>query len=269
MIIRNQQDVTDAVLSELERASKRVMQVDADVLRDLAPQGVLRAAINLGNTVLAQRASPGAPLTGVSVDLAQALAEQLSVPLEFVVYDAAGKVFGGLQDQQWDVAFLAVDETRAEYVAFSPPYLQIEGCYVVRADAPWQRSRELDVPGVRIAAGKGGAYELFLTRNLKAAQIERFATANEAFAAFLEQGFEAAAGIRAVVTAFASTRTDLRVLDDNFMTIDQAMCVPRSHAAGAAFVARFVEDMKAQGSVARSLASSGQTTAKVAPASIL
>jgi polar amino acid transport system substrate-binding protein len=245
------------------------MTIDAQVLQDLAPRGVLRAAINIGNTVLAQRSGPTGALTGVTVDLAQALAERLAVPVEFIVYDSAGKVFNGVAERGWDIGFLAIDSTRAEQVIFSPPYLQIEGCYVVRSNAPWQTSQTLDAGAVRITVSKGSAYDLFLSRHLKAAHIERFETTQEAFEAFVAQEFEAAAGIRSLVSAFAMTRPNLRVLDDNFMTIEQAICVPQLRAAGAAFITRFIEDMKAQGHVANSLARSGQTTAKVAPPSTI
>jgi polar amino acid transport system substrate-binding protein len=242
------------------------MAVDAQVLRELAPHGVLRAAINLGNTVLAQRSTTGGKLTGISVDLARELARTLKVPVELVTFDAAGKVFDALANDGWDVAFLAVDTARAKDIAFTPPYVLIEGAFVVRADASFETSADVDQLGVRIAVGKGSAYELYLTRSLKMARLERLATAKEAFALFIDQGLEAAAGVRQVVATFASTRDDLRVLDDSFMTIQQAMGVPKERTAAAAFLTRFIEQMKAQGRIAESLERSRQTAAKVAPA---
>jgi polar amino acid transport system substrate-binding protein len=235
----------------------------------LAPGGVLRAAINLGNTVLAQRGADNGELSGelsgVSVDLARELAARLGVEVQFVTFDAAGKVFEALASNAWDVAFLAIDPTRGEQIAFTPPYVLIEGAYMVREASPLRRSEQVDRSGVRITVGAGSAYDLYLTRTLKEVQIERYATAAEAFEVFVTQGFDAAAGVRQVVSRYASTHEGLRVLDDSFMTIRQAMGVPKERADAASALAVFIEDMKANGSVADSLARSGQTAAAVAP----
>jgi polar amino acid transport system substrate-binding protein len=237
--------------------------------RQLAPNGVLRAAINLGNTVLAQRSGENGELSGVSVDLARDLAMRLEVDVQFVTFDAAGKVFEALARNEWDVAFLAIDPSRGEQIAFTPPYVLIEGAYMVRDTAPFRRSEQVDRSGVRLSVGAGSAYDLYLTRTLKEAQIERHATAAHAFAAFVTHGLDAAAGVRQVVTQYASTHEGLRVLDDSFMTIRQAMGVPKGRAEAAAALAVFIEEMKAQGRIAASLARSGQTAAAVAPPAIL
>jgi polar amino acid transport system substrate-binding protein len=229
-----------------------------------APGGVLRAAINLGNTVLAQRCTDNGELSGVSVDLARELAKRLGVAVQFVTFEAAGKVFDALASNAWDVAFLAIDPARGEEIAFTPPYVLIEGAYMVREDSALQRSEQVDRSGVRIAVGAGSAYDLYLTRALRHAQIERHATAADAFEAFVTQGFDAAAGVRQVVSRYASAHADWRVLADSFMTIRQAMGVPKHRAQAAAALADFIEEMKAQGSIAASLARSGQTATEVA-----
>jgi polar amino acid transport system substrate-binding protein len=225
--------------------------------QQLAPTGVLRAAINLGNTVLAQRSADGNELTGVSVDLARELARRLGVEVAFSTYEAAGKVFEALASNAWDVAFLAIDPARSEQIAFTPPYLLIEGAYMVRNDAPFRHSDEVDRSGVHITVGAGSAYDLYLTRTLRQAQIERHATAADAFHAFATGGFEAAAGVRQVVQHYASAHEGLRVLDDSFMTIRQAMGVPKDHAEAAVALTAFIEEMKAQGNIVGSLQRSG------------
>src|SRR4051812_9602789 len=172
--------------------------IHPDAVRLLAPQGRLRAGINFGNAALAQRDAAGGTSTGISVDLARALADALGVPCELVGYDAAGKTMQGMARGEWDVAFLAVDPVRAQELAFTPAYVQISACYMVHADSPLQTSADVDAPGRRVAVGRGAAYDLHLTRSLQHAQIERFATAPEAFAAFESTPLEAAAGVRRV-----------------------------------------------------------------------
>ncbi|MEF7613620.1 transporter substrate-binding domain-containing protein [Aquincola sp. MAHUQ-54] len=105
------------------------------MLHDLAPSGRIRCAINLGNSVLAQRDPSGGKLRGVSVDLARALGERLGVEIELVLFDAAGKVFEAMASGAWDVAFLAEDPKRASHILFTLPYLGIEGAYMVPAMA--------------------------------------------------------------------------------------------------------------------------------------
>src|SRR5881392_969716 len=109
--------------------------VPPDVLKDLAPTGKLRAAINFGNGVLAQKGADGTP-QGISADLARELAKRLGVPLEFVAFEAAGKAFEAAKDNKVDVLFVAIEPVRAADVEFSPPYVLIEGTYMVLKDSP-------------------------------------------------------------------------------------------------------------------------------------
>ncbi|MCF5232873.1 transporter substrate-binding domain-containing protein [Pseudomonas sp. OE 28.3] len=230
--------------------------IDPQVLQQLAPDGVLRAAINLGNPVLAQRGADGEP-QGVSVALARALAEELGASLELITFDAAGKVFAALAEDVWRVAFLAIEPVREQQIAFSAPYVAIKGTYLVAADSALTQVAQLDAPGKRIAVGQGAAYDLYLSRTVQHAELVRAPTSAAAVDWFIEQGLDAAAGVR----DFLQTRVSAhwRLLDDNFMTIHQAMAVPVAHAAAAAFVKSFVERQKAKGGVKRGLLDSGQS----------
>ncbi len=141
------------------------------IAADLAPTGVLRASINLGNPVLAQ-GTPDAP-SGVTVDLARALAGRLGLPVELLCFDAARKSFEALTSGRADVGFLAVEPARAEQVAFTAPYVLIEGVYAVPDDSPLRTVEDVDAEGVRIGVKLGSAYDLFLTRTLRHADLVR------------------------------------------------------------------------------------------------
>jgi polar amino acid transport system substrate-binding protein len=238
--------------------------LDHAVLQDLAPEGVLRAAINFGNPVLAQLAPDGSP-QGLSVALAKALAQELDVQLEMVTFDAAGKVFAALEEGVWNVAFLAIEPVREEQIAFSEPYVIIEGTYLVAADSTYRHVQDLDQSGLKIAVGKGAAYDLFLSRTLKHAQLERAATSAGAVDLYIEQSLDAAAGVRQPLEKVAAGNPAYRVLDGAFTSIRQAMAVPRACEAGAAFVRAFVERKKAEGFVRTVLNENGQTDVTVAP----
>jgi polar amino acid transport system substrate-binding protein len=225
----------------------------ADVLRDLAANGCVRAAINFGNVVLAQKDARTGEARGVSVALARELARRLDVPVELVTFDAAGKVFEGLKTNAWDVAFLAIDPLRAEEIAFTSPYVVIEATYLVREDSPLRSVDDVDRQGNRIAIGRNSAYDLYLTRTIKHAEIVRRPTGGEALDMFLNEGLEAAAGVKEALVQFAQTHARLRVMPGRFMAIEQAMGTPRSRSAGAAYLRSFIDDVKASGFVARAL----------------
>ncbi|TRZ70159.1 MAG: ABC transporter substrate-binding protein [Rhodocyclaceae bacterium] len=223
----------------------------------LAPTGKLRAAINLGNPILATRIGTTEELRGVSVDLARELAKRLGVPLELVTYHAAGKVVEGVKTREWDVAFVAIDPARAVDLAYTAPYVVIEGAYLVAQPSPLKDQAEVDRDGVRVVVAKGSAYDLYLTRQLKRAQIVRVATSPAVTDAMVAQRMEVAAGVRQQLEADAKRIPGLRLLDGRFMVINQAMAIPRGSEPGVRYLTEFIEEMKASGFVAQALVRHG------------
>lgn len=243
------------------------MKIDPSIVSALTPTGKLRASINLGNPILANAHPETGEPFGVSIDLARAFAEKLEAELELVVFDAAGKSVQAVAEERADFGFFAVDPLRGEKIAFTAPYVLIEGFYLVRSDSPIKTNDEVDQSHNRVVVGKGSAYDLFLTRELKAAQIVRAPTSPAVVPTFLEQGLEVAAGVKQQLEADARQATGLRLLDERFMVIQQAMGVPKSRGEAAArTLSEFVEEMKTSGFVARALRQHGIGGASVAPA---
>jgi len=235
-------------------------------VKDLAPGGTLRAAINVGNAVLAARpATPGGEPTGISVDLARELARRLGVPLQLIVFDAAGKVVDAGRTGGWDIAFVALDPKRAAEIAQSPPYVQIEGAYLVRNGSPLKSNDEVDRKGNRVVVGLNSAYDLYLTRELKQAQIVRTPTSALVVDTMMKQNYEVAAGVKQALENDARRIPGVRLLPGRFMVINQAMASQRNKEAGARYVREFIEEMKASGFVARAIERHKQPSAVVAP----
>ena len=225
----------------------------AQVASFLAPSGTLRASINLGNPILAKKNATGQAV-GVSVDRATELAKRLGLPLELVVFDAAGKSVDALSQDKADIGFFAVDPVRGKDIAFTAPYVLIEGSYLVRQDSAITRNEEVDRAGTRIAVGRASAYDLFLTREIKNAQILRAPTSPTTVDFFLEQNLDVAAGVKQQLEMDAKRLPNLRLLPGSFMVIEQAMGLPKTRDAEARlYLQRFVEDMKASGFVANAL----------------
>ncbi|WP_225803510.1 transporter substrate-binding domain-containing protein [Streptomyces sp. NK15101] len=228
---------------------------------DLAPTGVLRASINLGNPVLAQ-GTPEAP-GGITVDLAREIGARLGLPVELLCFDAARKSFEAMADGRADLCFLAVDPARETEVAFTAPYVVIEGVYAVPRGSALTTVEEVDAPGVRIGVKKGSAYDLFLSRNLVHATVVR---GEEGVDTFRAEGLEAGAGIRQPMTAYAAAHPDVRLIEGRFMEIRQAVgTTVGRRPETVAFLRDAVEELKANGFVAESLRRSGQEAGLLAP----
>ena len=237
----------------------------AAAVANLAPTGKLRAAINFGNPVLAVKdAATGEPRGG-SVDLARELGRRLGVPVELVTYEAAGKVTDALKSGAWDVAFLAIDPVRAAEISYTPPYVVIEGAYLVPRDSLIRSNEDVDRPGVRIAVATGSVYDLYLSRALKQATLVRTPVSAEVVGMFIAQNLEVRAGVKPQLEAEAARIPGLRLLGGRFMVIDQAMGTPRGREEGARYLRDFIEKMKASGFVAFSLARNHVEGAGIAP----
>ena len=220
-----------------------------------APSGTLRASINLGNPVLAALdPATGQPI-GVSVDLATEFAKRLGVPLQLVAVNSAGASVENVEQGKADIGFFAVDPKRGQEIAFTKPYVLIEGFYLVRDGSPIATNEQVDQTGVTVAVGKGSAYDLFLTRELHHATLVRIPTSPAVVQGFLDQHLDVAAGVKQQLEKDAAGKNGLRILDQRFMVIRQAMGVPKAKGVdAAAYLSKFVEEMKASGFVAASLA---------------
>ena len=237
--------------------------VSPDVLKDLAPTGKLRVAINLGNMVLAQKDPATGQPKGITPDLARELGRRLGVPVELVPFDAAGKVFEAVKTGALDVMFLAIEPVRANEIAFTAPYVLIEGVYMVPKDSKIASVADVDHDGIRIGVSRNSAYDLYLTRTLKHATLVR---GDDGIALFVKDKLDAAGGVKQPLVAYAKTNPNVRILDGRFMEIRQAMGTPRGRGeAGARYLGAFIEEMKASGFVADALKRSNQPDAAVAP----
>jgi polar amino acid transport system substrate-binding protein len=237
-----------------------MLNVTAGLVTDLTPTGVLRTALNLGNPVLVQ-GTTAAP-RGVTVDIANEIAARLGVTAEFRCFGAARESFEATVAGQADICFLAIEPARAAEIAFTAPYVLIEGVYAVPRESPLVTVADVDGEGIRIGVKHGSAYDLFLTRTLRHATVVRGAEGTEAFAA---ENLDAAAGVREPMTEFVAAHPQYRLIEGRFMEIPQAVgTVKAKRQETTRFLHDVVEELKATGMVADALRRSGQT-APVAP----
>jgi polar amino acid transport system substrate-binding protein len=241
-------------------------QMSNAIRSELAPSGKLRAGINFGNALLTARDPNGAP-RGIAVDLAMELGRRAGVPVEVVAYDSAATMADGAKAGAWDVAFLAADPARAGEIDFTAPYVEIDSTYLVPAGSPLRALADVDRDGVRIAAADKSAYDLFLTRTLSRARLVRVPGVDGSVDLFISEKLDALAGLKPLLVDVAARLPGSRVLDGRFTTVRQAAGVPKGRTGAARYVREFIEDAKASGLVAKTIARHGVRGLTIAAAS--
>lgn len=239
--------------------------ISSDARSELAPTGQLRVGINYGNFLLVTKDAASGESRGVAIDLAAELGRRLNVPIELVGYDTAGKMADAVKTGAWDVAFLGNEPARANEIAFSPAYLEIEAGYLVPAGSPIRSITEVDRAGVRIAVAEKSAYDLYLSRSTRHAKLLRTQGIDASYDLFVKDGLEALAGLKPRLMMDAQKLPGSRVLAGRFTAVQQSIGTPHAREAGARCLREFVEDMKASGFVAKAIERHAVRGVSVAP----
>jgi len=240
-------------------------QVTPAARAELAPTGKLRVGINFGNVLLTRKDPATGAAGGIAVDLAHELGRRLAVPVEIVPFGSAGQLAGAVKTGAWDVAFLGVEPQRANEISFTAPYAETESTYLVPAGSKLRNVADVDREGVRIAVVAKSAYDLYLSRNLQHAKLERARGGANAFKLFVAGKMDALAGLKPVLLNFAGKLPGSRVLDGRLAVVGQAIGTPRGRDAGAKYLGEFVEDIKASGLAAQTIEKNGIRGITVAP----
>lgn len=221
-----------------------------EILAQLAPTGVLRAGINMSNFLLVSaRSADGGP-AGVAPDMAAAIAARLGVPVRYVPYPRPGELADDAGRDAWDIGLIGAEPQRAERIAFTTAYAEIQATYMVPPGSPLGSVADVDRPGVRIAVAARAAYDLWLERNIRQATLMRAPSLDASFELFATERLEALAGLRPKLLADAGRMPGARILEGQFMAVQQAVGTARANAAAAAWLQGFVDEAKASGLVA-------------------
>ena len=219
------------------------------VKSELAPGGVLRAGLNLANFLLVSGKDAAGEPAGVAPDMAAEIARRLGVPVTYVPYMTPGELADAAETGAWDIGLIGAEPQRAEKIAFTPAYVEIEATYLVPAGSPIQSLADVDKPGVRISVTGRSAYGLWLDRNIRHATLAKTGTLDSAFDQFVNDRLEVLAGLRPRLLSDVEKLPGARILDGKFTAVQQAIGTARKNAAGAAFLRDFVEEAKASGFV--------------------
>jgi len=236
-----------------------------DAKKELAPSGTLRVGLNYGNFLLVLKDAPGGSPRGIAPDLGRELGRRLGVPIEFVKFKQAGQLADGVRDDKCDVGFLGAEPQRADEIAFTPAYLEIPVTFLVPAGSPLRALADVDREGVRIAVSARSAYDLYLSRTLKHARLERVEGIDASYELFVKNSLHALAGLKPRLVSDAEKLPGSRVLDGQVTGVQQAAGTKKTRAAGARYLSDFIDDIKRSGLVAKTIARHGVRGVKVAP----
>ncbi len=232
---------------------------------ELAPTGTLRVGVNMSNFLLTRIDPATGRPAGVAVDLGRELAHRLGVPVEIVPYENPGKLADAAKSGAWDVGFLGAEPQRAKEIDFTAAYVEIESTYLVPPGSPIRTIDEVDRTGIRIAVTERSAYDLYLTRNLKHAELVRDQGFDTVFRRFVDEKLDALAGLRPRLIVDQQNLPGSRILDGNFTSVQQAAGTPKGRPAGFAYLKAFIEDVKATGRVAQAIEENDVRGLTVAP----
>jgi polar amino acid transport system substrate-binding protein len=223
--------------------------MDEQVVKELAPTGKLRAGINMSNFLLVTGKAANGDPQGVSPDMAAEVARRLGVPLQLVPFPSPGQLADAVDDDVWDIGNIGAEPQRAEKIAFTAAYCEIEATYLVPAGSPIQSIDDVDKPGVKISVTGRSAYGLWLENNIKQAELGRTDTLDSSFETFVDQKLDVLAGLKPRLLTDIEKLPGARILDGKFSAVQQAIGTPRKNAAAAKWLADFVEEAKASGLV--------------------
>ena len=223
----------------------------------LAPTGKLRVGVNMSNFLLTRTDAATQQPAGVAVDLGRELGRRLGVPVEIIPYPNPGALADASKSGVWDVGFLGAEPQRANEIDFTAAYVEIEATYLVPAGSPLKSIGDVDREGIRISVPTKSAYELYLTRTLKHAQLVHEKGADNAFRRFVDDKLDALAGLKPRLVTDCDNLKGSRILDGRFTAVQQAAGTPKGRDVGAQYLREFVEDIKASGLVARTIDANG------------
>ncbi len=249
------------------QSSQVTKAIDPTTLKSFAPTGSLRVGINLGNPVLASEDAATKELSGVSVDIANEIGKRINLPIQLIPFKSASATVDGIKNGELDMVFVAIDPVRGADISYTPAYIQIEGAYMVKSSSPLKSNAEVDVAGTEIVVGKGSAYDLYLTREIKNATLLRAASSQAVIDDFMAGKGNVAAGVKQQLESDAKRYEGLRMLPGRFMVINQSIGIPKARpdfAKTTAYLSEVIAQLKQSGFIVNSMQRHHIQGAKVA-----
>jgi len=211
------------------------------IIEQLAPKGYLRAAINLSNFLLVTGTDDQGNPEGVSPDLAKALANELNIEYKLIPFKRPGELADAVTDDVWDIGNIANESERAKSITFSHPYTLIESTFLVRESSKINSLKDVDKKDVRIAVAERSAYDLWLTENIKNAELIRAKSIDLSFKIFEDNSYEVLAGLKPRLIDDLKNTKNCKILPGAFTFIKQCIGSKPGNPEAEKFINNFIE----------------------------
>lgn len=211
------------------------------IIEQLAPKGYLRAAINLSNFLLVTGTDDQGNPEGVSPDLAKALANELNIEYKLIPFKRPGELADAVIDDIWDIGNIANESERAKSITFSHPYTLIESTFLVRESSKINSLQDVDKKNVRIAVAERSAYDLWLTENIKNAELIRAKSIDLSFKIFEDNSYEVLAGLKPRLIDDLKNTKNCKILPGAFTFIKQCIGSKPGNPEAEKFINNFIE----------------------------
>jgi polar amino acid transport system substrate-binding protein len=231
------------------------------------PAGKLRVGVAFApspSPLFVVKDATGAP-RGVTVDLAEALAKQLGVPLELMVAPNTGELVDALEAGRIDVSFMPVDDERKKRIAFGPVYFEVESTYMVTGASGIKTVAEVDRAGVRVVGIANTTTIRAAAGTLKHTAPVAAASIHDAMAMMKSGQADAFALSRDSLPPFVAQLPGSRMVDGGFQFTGVAIAVAKDRPQALAVVATFLKNAKRSGLVKDAFARAGLSHLDVAP----
>ena len=217
------------------------------IKNELSSNGILRAAINMSNFLLVtDKTKDGTPI-GVSPDMAQELADKLNLQLKLIPYTTPGEIADDAENDKWDICNIGAEPQRAEKINFSAAYAEIQATYIVQSNSKINNILDVDKIGNKICVASRTAYGLWLERNIHNAELIQVEGVDSSFDVFLNENLDALAGLRPALIDDVKKISEAKILEGQFMSVQQAIGTSIQNIHSSIYIAEFVEEMKKSG----------------------
>ena len=211
------------------------------IIEQLAPKGYLRAAINLSNFLLVTGTDDQGNPEGVSPDLAKALANELNIEYKLIPFKRPGELADAVIGDVWDIGNIANESERAKSITFSHPYTLIESTFLVRESSEINSLQDVDKKDVRIAVAERSAYDLWLTENIKNAELIRAKSIDLSFKIFEDNSYEVLAGLKPRLIDDLKNTKNCKILPGAFTFIKQCIGSKPGNPEAEKFINNFID----------------------------
>ena len=213
-----------------------------DIIKKIAPTGVLRVGVNMSNFLLVNSKDKLGVIDGVSPGIGKKLAKELNISFEIVQFANPGLLADAVDNNEWDIGNIASEKERGKTIDFSDPYVNIDANFLFREEDNFKNNNDIDQPGIKIADFERSAYDLWLTENFKKAELIRVNSIEESHNLFKENKVNILAGLKPKLIDEMKKNNNYEMIQSPFTFIKQSIGIKKGNLEVLDFINKFISN---------------------------